>query len=77
MESKEMASIQKESVFGLVSDCANLRVRKKPNDGAEVLGTIPVNTEVMIYEDQSTNDFYKVYTDSGLEGFCMKQFIVV
>lgn len=77
MESKEMEATQKESVFGLVSDCANLRVRKEPNNKAEVLGTIPVNTEVMVDEDESTGEFYKIYTDSGLEGFCMKQFITV
>ena len=65
MESKEMTATQKEPAIGLVSNCANLRIRKEPDDKAEVLGTIPVG------------EFYKVYTDSGLEGFCMKQFITV
>lgn len=77
MELKEMTATQKESVIGLVSNCANLRIRKEPDDKAEVLGMISVNTEVMIDEDKSTDEFYKVYTDSGLEGFCMKQFITV
>ena len=48
MESKEMTATQKEPVIGLVSNCANLRIRKEPDDKAEVLGTIPVNTEVMV-----------------------------
>lgn len=77
MESKEMAATQKNPTIGLVSNCANLRVRKEPDDKAEVLGTIPVDTEVMINEDESIGEFYKVYIDSGLEGFCMKQFITV
>lgn len=77
MESKEMTATQKEPAIGLVSNCANLRIRKEPDDKAEVLGTIPVNTEVMIDKDKSIGEFYKVYTDSGLEGFCMKQFITV
>lgn len=77
MESKEMTATRKEPVIGLVSNCANLRVRKEPDDKAEVLGTISVNTEVMIDEAESIGEFYKVYTDSGLEGFCMKQFIKV
>ncbi|QJU22494.1 SH3 domain-containing protein [Enterocloster bolteae] len=77
MESKEMTATRKEPVIGLVSNCANLRVRKEPDDKAEVLGTISVNTEVMIDEAESIGEFYKVYTDSGLEGFCMKQFIMV
>lgn len=77
MEAKGMTATQKESVIGLVSNCANLRIRKEPDDKAEVLGTIPVHTEVMIDEAESIGEFYKVYTDSGLEGFCMKQFIMV
>lgn len=77
MELKETATTKKEPVIGLVSNCANLRVRKEPNDKAEVLGVIPVDTEVMIEEDELTSEFYKILTDSGLEGFCMKQFITV
>lgn len=77
MEANEMTATQKEPVIGLVSNCANLRIRKEPDAKAEVLGTIPVHTEVMIDEAESIGEFYKVYTDSGLEGFCMKQFITV
>lgn len=77
MESKEKTATQKESVLGLVRDCANLRVRKAPDDKAEVLGIVPVDTEVMIDEEESTGEFYKVYTDSGLEGFCMRQYIAI
>lgn len=77
MESKEKVTTPKEPVIGLVRNCANLRIRKEPDDKAMVLGTIPVDTEVMIDEDESIGEFYKVYTDSGLEGFCMKQFITL
>lgn len=77
MESKEMTATPKEPVIGLVSNCTNLRIRKEPDDKADVLGTIPVNMEVMIDESESTDEFYKVYTESSLEGFCMKQFIAV
>ena len=31
MESKEMTATQKELVIGLVSNCANLRIRKEPD----------------------------------------------
>lgn len=77
MESKEMAATPKEPVIGLVSNCTNLRIRKEPDEKAEVLGILSVDTEVMIDEDESIGEFYKVYTDSGLEGFCMKPFITV
>lgn len=31
------------------------------------------NTMLVIYENESTEEFYKVYTASGIEGFCMKK----
>lgn len=77
MDFKETTVTHTKTVIGLVSNCANLRVRKEPDEKAEVLGIIPVDTEVMIDEDKSIGEFYKVYTDSGLEGFCMKPFITV
>ena len=55
MESKEMTATQKEPAIGLVSNCANLRIRKEPDDKAEVLGTIPVNTEVIVDKDKSAS----------------------
>lgn len=56
----------------------NLNVREEPVvDPDNVLGTIKAGAEVMIYENESVGDFYKVCTEKGLEGFCMKQFIQV
>ena len=64
-------------VIGTVSKCPKLNVRKKPNLNAKVVTVIGVNCKVNIDEDKSTNDFYKVTTESGVEGYCMKDFIVI
>lgn len=77
MESKEMKAVRKEPMIGFVSNCKNLNIRKRPDGNADVLGVVPVDTELMVDENESTGEFYKVYTDSGLEGFCMKKFITV
>ncbi len=66
-----------EPLVGIVVDCNNLRVREQPDGDADVLGTIPANSEVLIDESDSTSDFYKVCAASGLEGFCMKKYIAV
>lgn len=60
---------------GVVVDCAKLNVREAPQLDAEVVCTINRETEVMIYEQESTDEFYKVCLASGIEGFCMKKFI--
>lgn len=66
-----------EPIMGKVCDCKNLNVRVKPAGEAEILGTIPVGSAVMIDESESAGDFYKIYAESGVEGFCMKKFITV
>ena len=62
---------------GIVSNCQRLRVRAKSTTESEVLCEILINSEVTIDKQNSTKDFYKVTTPAGVEGFCMKKFIVV
>lgn len=52
-----------------------LNVRAEANVEAEVLGVIKENSEVMIELEESTDEFYSICTESGLYGFCMKEFI--
>lgn len=63
--------------MGIVVDCMKLRVRKNPNSYSGVLCEIPVDTKVVIDLDKSTVQFYKVTTEAGVEGYCMKKFIAV
>lgn len=78
MENKNFAHMKPgEPVFGCVTECTRLNVRANPEKDADVLGTIPADTKVMIDESESTDEFYKICSEVGLEGFCMKQFISV
>lgn len=63
--------------IGVVSNCSRLRVRKFANLNAPVICELDVNTEVMIDENETINGFYKVCTETGIEGFCMCKFITV
>ncbi len=62
--------------LGVVSGCAKLRVRSEPKFGTNVVCEIEKGTRVMIDPDNSTSDYYKIYTESGVEGFCVKTYIV-
>ena len=66
-----------EIVVGIVSNCPRLRVRKTPSPNAPVLTEIVNGSEVVIDESKSTGYFYAVVTESGVEGFCMKEYIQV
>lgn len=61
---------------GRVFGCARLNVREAPKPKANIVCEIPCNTEVEIDEDESVGDFYKIRTTSGIEGFCMKSYIL-
>lgn len=67
----------KDIKIGTVVDCVKLNVRKEPVAGAEIVCEIDSQTELMIDESESTDDFFKVCMASEIEGFCMRKFIAV
>ena len=60
---------------GIVTDCLYLNVRKLPDINADVAVVIDALTQVCVDLDASTEDFYKVRTSDGVEGFCMRKYI--
>ena len=63
--------------FGIVTDCLYLNVRKLPDINADVAVVIDALTQVCGDLDASTEDFYKVRTSDGIEGFCMRKYIAL
>lgn len=66
-----------EPTSGIVTDCLKLNIRKEPNPNSRIVCAIDCLTEVVIDEEESTDEFYKICTVSGVEGFCMKKFITI
>lgn len=64
-------------VTGIVTDCLKLNVREDPYPTATILGVISAATELIVIDEESTKDFYKICTSVGLEGYCMKKFITI
>lgn len=65
-----------KTLEGVVDGCSKLNVREQPRPDAEVVCQIDRFSKVEIYVEESTTDFYKVCTENGVDGFCMKKFIV-
>ena len=63
--------------FGKVSNCKKLNIRKLPSRDAEIVSELIEGSEVMIDEKESTALFYKICTEHGIDGYCMKNFIKV
>lgn len=72
-----VTTVANDICIGVVSDCDRLNVRKTPSRNALVVAEIDVDTEVMIDLDNSTAGWYNICTATGVEGFCMKDFITV
>lgn len=59
---------------GVVFGCTKLNVRIKPSKDSTVCYILNNGESVMVNLEESTEDFYKVYT-INMDGYCMKQFI--
>lgn len=58
-------------------NCPLLNVRVAPHPEADIVYQISKSTKIMVYPVYSTDDFYKICTATGIEGYCMKKFIDV
>lgn len=80
-EKKLETELLKKERFGVVANCTTLNVRKGPSVESDVVSSIKCLTKVAIDEENSANDFYKISvtlsgSDSVIEGYCMKKYIV-
>ena len=67
---------KEESTVGVVANCDRLRLRSEPNtDEANIIRSLDVGTALVVDLNESTEGFYKVYTEDGAAGYCMKPFV--
>ena len=72
----ENSVLEEKTIIGIVSNCTKLNVRENPTKSGEVKYILNSGTEVIIDIEKSTDTWYYVTIPSGIEGYCMKQFIV-
>lgn len=65
------------SVTGIVTNCLKLNIRENPNTDSKVVCEVSMLDELVIDEEASTDEWFKVYTEMGVEGFCMKKYVAV
>ena len=58
-------------------NCLRLHIFSEPNTDSEVICKLRYLTEVEIDMNNSTEDFYKVCTAIGAEGFCQKDLLIL
>ena len=66
-----------QSVVGIVTNCKKLNLRTKPSKAAPVIYEMPADSKLTIDFDRSIHGWLCVHTESGLEGFCMKEYVSI
>lgn len=68
-------NVENNEVIGKISGFEKLYVRKEASKDSEPVGIVTDKDDLSIDIAHSTDDFYKVITSNGLEGYCIKQFV--
>ena len=68
-------NVENNEIIGKINGFKNLYVRKEASKDSEPVGIVTDKDDLSIDVAHSTDDFYKVITSNGLEGYCIKQFI--
>lgn len=74
----ETVDVPNVAVYGIVENCKALNVRESGDIEAPIISVIAAGNVVEVFEDESTEDFYKVHVENDtvqFDGFCMKKFI--
>lgn len=72
-EPTEPIKDEPKTIIGNVT-AKRLNIREKPDIGSSILCVAEANSELMIEEDAS-DEWFKVCTVLGVEGYCMKKFV--
>lgn len=69
--------METERMLAGVANCLRLHIYSEPNVDSEIVCKVRYLTELSIDSDESTEDFYKVCTAVGAEGFCERDLVTV
>lgn len=75
MEESVETVVLNKPVTGNVTGCSKLNVRAKPTIDADVLAILNGDSEIEIDPSRSTNEWLKITTAAGVEGYCMRKFV--
>ena len=66
-----------KEVIGKIIEFEKLYIRKEADKNSEPVGIVTNKDYLSIDIIHSTDDFYKVITSNGLEGYCVKEFVKI
>lgn len=73
-EAVETVALPK-TVDGIVVNCGKLNVRVEPSIDSDIVTVLNAMSEIEINVAESTGEWFKVCTATGIEGYCMRKFV--
>lgn len=64
-----------ETVEGTVVNCTKLNVRAMPSTNAEIVCVLDAMSKIEIDVSKSTDEWFKVCTAMGADGYCMRKHV--
>lgn len=64
-----------ETVEGFVVNCAKLNVRENASIRSSVVCVLDAMSDIRVDVNRTTDKWVYVYTATGLEGYCMREYI--
>lgn len=74
VETVETVSLP-DTVKGVVTNCARLNVRENATTDSRIVCVLSVMSEIKVDVNKSNNKWVYVYTATGAEGYCMREYI--
>lgn len=74
---KECNNDEPDIAIGIVTNCKMLNIRKAPSKDSDAVCKVDAGETLSVNLSDSTAAWYSVCTASGIEGFCMKEFVSV
>lgn len=66
-----------KEVHGVVVDCRALNIREDASLSSRSIGHVNAGDDLLIDEKYSTDDFWRITSPSGVQGYCMKHYVKI
>ena len=58
-----------------IVDCSSLNIRCAPSIDADIMCSVGSRTSLQVELAKSTDDWFKVCTPAGIDGYCMRKYV--
>lgn len=62
---------------GVIANCLRCHIYTEPSTESRIVTSLSALADILVNDDESTDEFYKVVTESSAEGYCEKKYVAL